>query len=329
MRLPDFLINLTGRRQEGRAAEEELLRAVEKAADLVDPKIRWVSGYRRRLKPAVARTLAYADELIARIPGPIIIHAERWDKDPHLRAIFSSPEEIPATFGAHPKCRLLLEGSPAAPFFALLTMTRQEKATFGVAADGDLLRRDVPRIAVNFVDLRVIGPAPEERETHERLRRQTLSILCSTAMERILALRSRAQDLGEQREILKIKLKIRQSGRQELAALMCGTDACDVEIARARDELAEIEREIAAARTELGGPRECLDHVVRILSRPDEHLWVEPLRLRLTPLGLKVPEDSPEPAAAVELCELHVREGLQRAALFVRYETPRKSSENG
>jgi hypothetical protein len=320
MRLTDFLTRLTGRRENGRIAEAELLEAVGQAADLIDPKIRWVSGYRRRLKPAVARTLAYADELIAKIPGPILTHPDRWGQDPCLRAIFAAPEEILHTFSAHPKAKGYMEGPAAAPFHALLTMTRQEKSVLGVATDGNLIKRDVPRTAVNFVDLRVLGPALSEVETHERLRRQALTILCSTAMERILALRSRARDLGEHREILKIKLRIRQSGRQDLAALMCGTEACDIEIARARDELAEIEREIAAAKTELGGPTECLEHLLAILSRPEEHLWIEPLCLRLNPLGLKVAAGSAEPSAAIELCELSVREGIQRAAAFVRYE---------
>ncbi len=323
MKIPDFLAGLMEQHRDARKAEEGLLQAVETAAGLVDPKIRWVSGYRRKLKPAVACTLEYADELIAKIPGPIIVHPDRWDHDPLLRAVFSTPEEILLTFSAHPKVHELLEASADPHLCALLTMTRQERSVFGAQLEGDIVKRDVPRTAVNFVDLRLLAPTAIEAETRENLRRRTLTILCSTAMERILALRSRAQDLGEQRELLQIKLKIRRSGRYDLSALMCGSEACDVEIVRAQDALEEIDREISEAKAELGGPTECLDHVLRILSHPKEHLWVEPLRLRLSPLGFKVGAESSEPSAEIELCEFKVRGGLHRAAVFVRYTSSR------
>lgn len=319
MRLPDFLAGLMEQRRDGHKAEEELLAAVETAAGLVDPKIRWVSGYRRKLKPAVARTLEYADELIAKIPGPIIAHPDRWDHDPLLRAVFSTPEEILLTLKTHPKAREFLNASAGATLCALLTMTREEKTVFGVQLEGDIVKRDVPRTVVNFVDLRLLAPTPLEEQTRERLRRQALTIVCSTAMERILALRSRAQDLGEQRELLQIKLKIRRSGRDDLSALMCGTAACDAEIERAQHALEEITQEINAAKAELGGPDECLEHVRRILSRPEEFLWVEPLRLRLSPLGFKVDAASSEPSAEIVLCEFQVRAGLHRAAVFVHF----------
>lgn len=324
MKIPDFLAGLLEHRRDARKAEEGLLAAVETAAGLVDPKVRWVSGYRRKLKPAVARTLEYADELIAKIPGPIIADPTRWDHEPLLRAIFSTPEEILSTFHANPQDRKLLEASADPRLCALLTMTREERSAFGVQVEGDIVKRDVPRTAVNFVDLRLLAPAAIEAETREHLRQRALTILCTAAMERILSLRSRAQDLGEQRELLQIKLKIRQSGRKDFISLMCGTEACDAEIDRTQDALEGITRDIAAARAELGGPNECLDHILRILSRPEEHLWVEPLRLKLSPLGFKVGPESSEPSSEIELCEVKVREGLQRAAVFVRY-TPART----
>jgi hypothetical protein len=160
MKITDFLAGLREHRRDARKAEEGLLAAVETAAGLVDPKVRWVSGYRRKLKPAVARTLEYADELIAKIPGPIIADPDRWDHDPLLRAIFSTPEEILSTFHANPQDRKLLEASAGPRLCALLTMTREERSAFGVQVEGDIVKRDVPRTAVNFVDLRLLAPAP-------------------------------------------------------------------------------------------------------------------------------------------------------------------------
>ncbi|MCU0560947.1 MAG: hypothetical protein MUD16_12245 [Desulfobacterales bacterium] len=319
MKITEFLAGLMEHRRDARKAEEGLLAAVETAAALVDPKIRWVSDYRRKLTPAVARTLEYADELIAKIPGPVDAHPERWDHDPVLRAVFSSPEELLLTFNSCPDVPEPL-AAPADPRrYALLTMTRQERSVFGVQLEGDIVRRDVARTAVNFVDLRLVAPAAMEAETREHLRGRALAVLCATAMDRILALRSRAQELGEQRELLQIKLKIRESGRNGLSVLMCGSKACDAEMVRAQSALADITREIAATKAELGGPAECLEHVRRILAHPEEYLRVEPLRLRLSPLGFKVAAESTEPAAELELCEFKVREGLHRAAVFVHF----------
>jgi hypothetical protein len=322
MKISDFLAGLLEQRRDARKAEEDLLKAVEAAADLLDPKIRWVSGYRKKLKPAVARTLEYADELISKIPGPIIAHPDRWDQDSLLRAIFSSPDELNNTFSVLSKGDEFRGASAKAPFFALLTMTRQEKTVFGVKRDGEIIKRDVARTAVNFVDLQIVAPSVVETETRERLRRQAVTILCSQTMGRILALRSWAQELVEQREILQIKLKIHQSGRQSIAALMCGTAACDAPTAQAQSTIEELDRKITESKAELGGPPELLDSVVRILSRPEEHLWIEPLRLRLSPMGFKVATESSEPSAEIELCEFKVREGMQRAAVFVLHTPP-------
>ena len=53
-----------------RERAETLRGAIEHVVDEINPKIRAVSGYRKKLAPAVERSLDYCLEIVAMIPGP-------------------------------------------------------------------------------------------------------------------------------------------------------------------------------------------------------------------------------------------------------------------
>ena len=64
--------------------------AVEGVVDGIEPKMRLVRGYQKKLQPAVATARAYIDALVERIPGPLFITPKAFVKDPYVNAFFAT-----------------------------------------------------------------------------------------------------------------------------------------------------------------------------------------------------------------------------------------------
>lgn len=134
--------------------EEERI-AVERAVDRVDPMLRLVPGYQRRLAPAVRRALSHSDALVAALPGPVDVRARSFGTDPLVHAVFSTPDDIGETLGRSQEVRTFL----AAPshqltesFYGLLGARRREKNVMGIALVDGLLHADASQTLLYFAD---------------------------------------------------------------------------------------------------------------------------------------------------------------------------------
>ena len=153
-------------------AEERI--AVERAVDRVDPLLRLVPGYQKRLAPAVRRALAHGDALVAALPGPVDVHAGAFGTDPLVRAFFSTPGDIADTLGRSQELRHYLAAPShqlAESFYGLLGARRREKDVMGTAMFGEVMRADTPQTLLYFADhtLRAIGGDLDETRRQLRL----------------------------------------------------------------------------------------------------------------------------------------------------------------
>ena len=152
---------------------EDLARAVDRAADRVDPLLRTVSGYERRLAPAVVHAIAHCASLVTSLPGPIDIHGRAFVADPLVHGIFPAVDDIATTLGRSRAVREFLAApSPdrAENFYALLGVRRHEKNVMGMALWGDLVRGDSPQTLLYFTDHTLFGVAAELDESRRLLR---------------------------------------------------------------------------------------------------------------------------------------------------------------
>lgn len=137
------------------ATDPNTLAAVERAVAAVDPRLKTVSGYARKLAPAVDYALDYCAALVAEIPGPIDINARAFGADPQVHAMFAAAGDIGAMLGKSRELRQFL-ADPAYgcedEFFALLGMRQREKAVLGMALRGDVLQHQVPQRQLYFAD---------------------------------------------------------------------------------------------------------------------------------------------------------------------------------
>jgi hypothetical protein len=297
--------------------------ATEVVVDATDPRIRQGRGYRAKLGPAVEEAMRFADELVDGLPGPILVGKERWATDPYVRAFFSSVDEMREVLRLDRELNAFFKGQPFTECYALLTMKRREQTVFGTEQVGGIIRRDVARTAVAFLDHRVVSPCRTENETRMALKTRTLSVLSEYASEGIVSLGSEREEFQAQREAVRVKLKVLQEEFRGSQGSEMGMDGeGEKRIRDARDLLAEIERRIAHANLFLNDPARCLEHVKAVLSRPGDHMRRETVALRLNPMGIKIGRDAPEDFGEITLTELELRKGVRRVTVVAKFPRP-------
>ena len=149
----------SGASQPGKFDKELMLRGIERVVDGTDPRLRAVSHYRRKLWPAVERGIDYVVNFVNVLPPAITADRQGYMSDPRLRALFASPESLREILSFSDGARNYLKQAPdplPMELYAGLGAVRVEKNVLGIEMDGEILRRDVPQIMVNFSDHRVV-----------------------------------------------------------------------------------------------------------------------------------------------------------------------------
>ena len=87
---------------------------IEQVVTMVDPRLKLVPGYHRKLAPAVEQAVLYCRELEAQIPAVIETSAATWSGSPVLRALFATAQDIPAVFSRSTDVQDFFADAPAA-----------------------------------------------------------------------------------------------------------------------------------------------------------------------------------------------------------------------
>ncbi|MDK9704778.1 MAG: hypothetical protein OEL20_16750 [Sulfuritalea sp.] len=166
--------------------------AIGRAVEVIDPLLKMVSGYERKLAAAVAPALAYCAELAAAIPGPLDVSARGFGADPLVHAIFAGPGDIAEMLGRSREVRQFLADpaqGAAAEFFALLGMRPREKTVLGTALLEGVLQTEVPQQLLYFADHTLWGLGSSHEITRQRLRDAAFDSLAYGFAARVTELR--------------------------------------------------------------------------------------------------------------------------------------------
>jgi hypothetical protein len=130
-----------GNETSGRYPKSLLDEAIERAVDGTDPWLRGLSGYRRKLRPAVLTALDHVVNLVEGLAPPRSANRDGYAHDTLLQAMFLSFGQmlqlLHGLLQAH-----TVAGGPAC---ALLMMDLEQRGIFGADLHGDMLVHDVPR----------------------------------------------------------------------------------------------------------------------------------------------------------------------------------------
>ncbi len=282
-----FLQNIFGyRHRQGRHPESLVKEAIEQAVDKTDPWLKAVSGYRRKLRPAVICAIDYVAGLANSLAQPIHANFDKNGSAPSLSAFFSSPSEMREFFRNDRSLAVFLRDHQPAPkqVTALLIMQKSEKTIFGAELSGDVIVRDVPQVTVSFHGHRLLGLATEENETRTQLQRLAFDHLLTLALRQITSAKTKRKDLERRRTLLQSKLTLLQRNEGEFNGY---ESTARPTVAETEDQLKLLE----ASLLELGSEDHVLDAyldiLIHVLSHPDEHLWDQRQCLILDQSGIK------------------------------------------
>ncbi len=288
--------------------------AIERALEATDPRIRAVSGFRRKLEPAVLHALDHVKAIAIGMPAPVEASQATYGDDARLAAFFASPDRMSQVFGAD---RALIEylASPAGagtePVLALLLVERTEKKVLGMAVQGDQVMRDVGQVQVSFDKHRLVDPNPVEDDLRRALARRAYDHLLSMALARVAEVGSERESLEASQSVLRAKLRAVQSARLDFSQ---GGAKAPPDAAALEAKLADIESQLAKTGTGSTVIAKHLDVVAESLSRAEEQLWIEPVTILMDRMGIR--QASPgEATVELQLRELHNAAGATAVSL--------------
>lgn len=294
--------------------------AIERVVDGTDRRLRALGSYRKRLREPVASSVEYVRALVDGFPTATEISGSAFGRDPTVRALFSSVEQLHAVLGNSRGLRDFLAAGPVTgdDAYALLVMDREARTVFGTELDGDTVRRDVIQKAVNFSLQRFLGVRGSEQESRIELKKRAFDYLIERALESLTDERLKREGMVQQRRLLRKKLEAMRAGRWGLAPLDCDDESPVSDGANLEDEIEAIDQELGRFAGSALDLDESLERVSSILWAAGDYLGVRDLRLHIDYRGLCVPESAATPDSDVQLIELFAASGLCRTVLFVR-----------
>jgi len=303
-----------GGEERGRYPESLIEMATERAVDGTDPRLRAVSGYKKQLRPSIIQAIDQVVALVDSIHVPVPAGRNDFSTDPRLMALFASADHMLEVYGSDAtlnEFRASSAGS-AEHVIALLLMERVEKNVLGMDMDGDMLRREVAQVAINFRSHRLLEPSANEADTRRQLKRRAFDHLLTLALTRIAEAQGERADLARQRDLLRRKLSTLERGGWSFEAVECARPDPDALNA----ELQEIETELTKLGDDSGALQARLDIVVDVLGQAGRQLWIEDRVMHLDRMNIQ--RDTQDASAQrVALQELINARGRRLAVLLV------------
>jgi hypothetical protein len=264
-----FQALLAGKKR-GNYPESLINTAIERAIDGTDPWLRAVSGYKKKLRPAVLRSIDHIVTLVDGLPSPVPFCRENYGNDPHLKTFFISPDDMENTFRRDQNLTKHRREQGNGPVVAMLAMQKIEKNQFGVEMVDDRIVRDVAQVSVSFEGHRLICPTGNEAETRKQLKLRAFDHLLGLALQRISIVKTTREELERRRQLLQAKRNLLDRG--EWGFNEPGSSE-RLNIAQVEAHLAKIEANLR----ELGGDDHMfetyLNIVVDVLGQPERYLW--------------------------------------------------------
>ncbi|MCP4041629.1 MAG: hypothetical protein GY731_06685, partial [Gammaproteobacteria bacterium] len=312
-----FLTRLFGgfSKQEQRLSTEDIEKAIDILVDGTDARLRLVSGYRRRLRKPVVQTLLFLETLCSRVPGPFEVKRKAFGADPQIRILAASADELQDLFSLSEPVRYFFSGSPASDVcYASLRMQRKEKKVFGVALEGDIVRKGVAQVAVNYSGHMIGVCAATEAEVSAQMKWRGFHSLVAVALERITNLKAKTKDLETQRALLKMKLREIKAQQRGLEVLVEEVTTNEAELHNTKGHLEGIELKLQESQAKIGTLDDYLRQVQKVLNHPASYLKVKRYSIHVSKMGIKTSS-----GAEVEGAEVFIGKNPPVDVMMVTY----------
>ena len=273
--------------------------------------MRAVSGYRKKLRPAVIKAVDYTVGLVDELPSPVVLSKNQFGLDACIRAFFVSPDHITEFLT---QSEILQDykrnrkGLDPEYIYALLSVNRVERRVFGMELDGEKTRRDVAQVSVSFSNHRLSCPMDEAVDSLFETKKDVFDFFIKKALANIIAARGEQQKEEELRTILSRKLRTLETANWSIDAILRGEDEKTVNVDRTESSIKKIENELKKVET----PPLTLDHylelIIDTLNNAQDHLWKTAISIKLNRMGIKIEKETADAPITLNLEEYHSSE---------------------
>lgn len=294
---------------------------IDYVLDIIEPKLKRVRGYRKRLQGPIQSCLAHCKSMVTEIPGPILINRSSYNNDPVINATFTSSyilQEVLARAKQTEAQKSLLGNKR----FGLLTMTSKQKTIFGRKQQGDMIVGDSAMRSISFFDHNIVGLTTTLEASMVALEKYCLDIIAEAVEHQLSELRDNLVDLRKRHEQLRAMNKV--FGDEARSSGMGGVFVpYDPEKATKQKKLEQLlletENEIAEASSKTETPEGWLSIVEELLSKPEDILSMRIITLRLDWKNV-LTDDPHERANTVTLATFTFANEMQKEGVLVTYE---------
>ena len=287
--------------------DAQVLRALARIGELVDPLLPTLGNFEKTLAAPVQHVLGYCDGLVAALPGPMEITRTSFANDPLVHALFATAGDIEQMIGRSQAIRDFLQEPRCwenEHFYAMLAARRQEKHQLGLAETGGVIRSEVPQTVLYFSDHTLIEPSCQLEETLRGLRCKAFESLLHTFRSHVDALRATRDEL---------RADVAEQ-RSHLFAPQAHPGAA------ATRHFAELSEALASQGESLM-PEQLLTALADFLMHPETALHLTPVSLSVDRLG--VIQNASDPFAGAQTItfpELTARDRRLHLGMLVRIE---------
>jgi len=306
----------------GKHDETLIQAAIERVVDGTDPRLRAVGNYQKKLRKAVEYAVDYVVTLVDSLPSAMDVDTRHFTADPRLRAFFVSADHLQQTLGFSRSIRdyILKHPHPSpAVVYATMGMERIEKTVLGMELQGEVIKRDVPRVAVNFSGHRIVFPSHSERAARWELKKRAFDHLIATVLQRLVSIRARRQQLERQLTLYQKKAKTFQAGNPGLQTLLDPSSQEPTDWAAIEQQMRDIEAELISIRTDFKTIEHYLAEIAQGLNEAEQHLNVEHLSLDLDHMNFKATPGSKYPANRLAFEEAQLGNNRRLVVQLIRF----------
>ena len=295
--------------------------AIDQAVDGTDPRLRIVSGYRKRLRPTVIKAINTSIQLVDGLASPKELSRKSFTRDDCIHAIFSSPDHISDFLS---RCQVLHNylkkqtGLALDSIHALLLVVRNERNVLGMELDNEIIRRDVPQVSVHFSNPRLISPADNESASREETNKQVFDFFIVEALKQLLAARSKKSKDQYQNELLARKLKTLEAANWSFEGLLNQRQEYLVDGEKLEREIVGLTTEQKETDTEQISLDQYLEVISKTFDAAPDLLRSVKIKLKTDLMGKKLENTKEGPSVLdLELDELRAYDGRGLIALPV------------
>lgn len=295
----------------------DLPQLVNHVVDAVDPRMRAISKYAKKLSGPVTNTWEYLDYVANNIPAGPVLDKRDYKIDPRLKLLFESECSMQQLFNSISPLideneNIMQHNRDRA--YMLLCMEKHEHEFFGADIAGDIIRREVKQTSVTFSNRKFLSAGYGVESAKRGFK--------SCAFEGILKKIRCIIQLPQQdyKNLIERKMQLRHqlnAGHDSSPVVMGGFSNRNDYITSLHPELSGIEKQLTDTRIKIESPEQHLANAVDVLSQPEKYLKVDKQTVILSNMGIKLDRSTSDGGVVIDFAEVEIEQTLKRIAMIV------------